>query len=599
MTPKEKMELLPNSPGVYRFLDADGKVIYVGKAKNLHKRVSSYFRPPEQLNIKTRTMVSKAADLMHTVVDSEQDALLLENNLIKKYQPRYNILLKDGKTYPWICVSNERFPRIYITRHLVKDGSKYFGPYGSALHARQLTELIQTLFSLRDCKHKFTEESIAQGKVRPCLKYHIGRCAGVCNSAIGEGDYGERIKSAVSILNGDVAPLIREYTEKMNAAAAVLDFETAEQYKEKKQLLEEHYAKSLVVSPSLTKVDVFSLICDDADCFGNFMRIQNGAIIQSLSLELKTRIEEEPSEVLSTFIGEICSKYGDLSKEILVPFMPDEVPENHEIHIPERGDKLKLMELSRKNAEALKTSAMQQEAYLRPDEHQKKIVERLRKDLGMSEDPVHIECFDNSNIQGTNPVASCVVFTNCKPDKKEYRHFNIKTVVGANDYASMTEVVFRRYSRLLDEGKPLPQLVVIDGGQGQLHFALTALDQLGLRDRIFTVGLAKRLEEVIIPGDPQPLFLDKNSSSLRVLMQIRDEAHRFGITHHRNRRSKGQINSALREIRGIGEKTEIALLQRFKSVSGVKTATEEQLVDAVGRRAANCVLEWRKTITAV
>ncbi|MFB0973901.1 MAG: excinuclease ABC subunit C, partial [Bacteroidales bacterium] len=397
----------------------------------------------------------------------------------------------------------------------------------------------------------------------------------------------------------DVAPLIRECTEKMNAAAAALDFETAEQYKEKKQLLEEHYAKSLVVSPSLTKVDVFSLICDDADCFGNFMRIQNGAIIQSLSLELKTRIEEEPSEVLSTFIGEICSKYGDLSKEILVPFMPDEVPENHEIHIPERGDKLKLMELSRKNAEALKTSTMQQEAYLRPDEHQKKIVERLRKDLGMSEDPVHIECFDNSNIQGTNPVASCVVFTNCKPDKKEYRHFNIKTVVGANDYASMTEVVFRRYSRLLDEGKPLPQLVVIDGGQGQLHFALTALDQLGLRDRIFTVGLAKRLEEVIIPGDPQPLFLDKNSSSLRVLMQIRDEAHRFGITHHRNRRSKGQINSALREIRGIGEKTEIALLQRFKSVSGVKTATEEQLVDAVGRRAANCVLEWRKTITAV
>jgi excinuclease ABC, C subunit len=599
MTPKEKMELLPNSPGVYRFLDADGKVIYVGKAKNLHKRVSSYFRPPEQLNIKTRTMVSKAADLMHTVVDSEQDALLLENNLIKKYQPRYNILLKDGKTYPWIRVSNERFPRIFITRHLVKDGSKYFGPYGSALHARQLTELIQTLFSLRDCKHKFTKESIEQGKVRPCLKYHILRCAGVCNSAISEGDYGERIKSAVSILNGDVAPLIREYTEKMNAAAAALDFETAEQYKEKKQLLEEHYAKSLVVSPSLTKVDVFSLICDDADCFGNFMRIQNGAIIQSLSLELKTRIEEEPSEVLSTFIGEICSKYGELSKEILVPFMPDEVPENHEIHIPERGDKLKLMELSRKNAEALKTSTMQQEAYLRPDEHQKKIVERLRKDLGMSENPVHIECFDNSNIQGTNPVASCVVFTDCRPDKKEYRHFNIKTVVGANDYASMTEVVFRRYSRLLDEGKPLPQLVVIDGGQGQLHFALTALEQLGLRDKIFTVGLAKRLEEVIIPGDPHPLFLDKNSSSLRVLMQIRDEAHRFGITHHRNRRSKGQINSALMEIRGIGEKTEIALLQRFKSVSGVKTATEEQLVDAVGRRAANCVLEWRKTITAV
>ena len=593
MTPREKMEMLPNAPGVYRFLDSDGKVIYVGKAKNLHKRVSSYFRPPEQLNIKTRTMVSKAADLMHTVVDSEQDALLLENNLIKKYQPRYNILLKDGKTYPWICVSSERFPRIFITRHIVKDGSKYFGPYGSALHARQLTDLIQTLFSLRDCKHRFTDDIISGGKIRPCLKFHIGRCAGVCNSAISEEDYNERIKEAVSILNGDSAPLIREFTEKMTAAADVLDFETAEKFKEKKQLLEEHYAKSLVVSPSLTKIDVFSLICDEADCFGNFMRIQNGAIVQSLSLELKTRIEEEPEEVLSTFIGEICSKYGELSKEVLVPFMPDEVPENHDVHVPERGDKLKLLELSRKNAESLKTNAMQQEAYLRPDEHQKKIVERLRKDLGMSEDPVHIECFDNSNIQGTNPVASCVVFTNCRPDKKEYRHFNIKTVVGANDYASMTEVVYRRYSRLLAENKPLPQLVVIDGGLGQLHFALIAMENLGLRDKIFTVGLAKRLEEVIVPGDPQPLFLDKNSTSLRVLMQIRDEAHRFGITHHRNRRSKGQINSALREISGIGEKTEIALLQRFKSVSGVKTATEEQLVDAVGRRAANCVLQWR------
>ncbi|MCI2081719.1 MAG: excinuclease ABC subunit UvrC [Bacteroidales bacterium] len=593
MTPKEKVAFLPNQPGVYRFLDAGGKVIYVGKAKNLKKRVSSYFRPPDQLNVKTRVMVAKIADLMHTVVDSEQDALLLENNLIKKYQPRYNILLKDGKTYPWICVSAERYPRIFVTRRVVHNGSKYFGPYGSVLHARGLTELIHNLFSLRDCKHTFTDETISSGRIRPCLDYHIGRCAGVCNGSISENEYDSRIEKAISILKGEVAPLIREFDGKMKEAAANLDFETAQSYKDKKRLLEEHYAKSLVVNPSITKVDVFSLTGGEDDRFGNFMRIQDGAIIQSLSLELKAKIEEEPSDMLSAFIGEIFSKYGELSREILVPFMPGDDLEGHEVHVPERGDKLKLLELSLKNAEAMKTDAIKQEAYLRPDEHRRKIVERLKDDLGMKEDPVHIECFDNSNIQGTNPVASCVVFKDCRPDKKEYRHFNIRTVTGANDYASMTEVVYRRYSRLLEEKKPLPQLVVIDGGQGQLHSALIALEKLGLQDRIFTIGLAKRLEEVVIPGDPHPLFLDKNSSSLRILMQIRDEAHRFGITHHRNRRSRAQIHSALTDIKGIGDKTEIALLRKFKSVSGVKSATEEQLVATVGRRAANCILTWR------
>lgn len=593
MTPKEKIAFLPNEPGVYRFLDSDGKVIYVGKAKNLKKRVSSYFRPPDQLNVKTRVMVSKIADLMHTVVDSEQDALLLENNLIKKYQPRYNILLKDGKTYPWICVSAEKFPKVFVTRRVVRDGSRYFGPYGSAFHAKNLTELIQNLFSLRECKTKFTDEIILSGKVRPCLNFHIGRCAGVCNGTVSEEEYNARVENAVSILKGESAPLIREFDAKMREAAANLDFETAQAYKEKKQLLEEHYSKSLVVSPTLSDIDVFSLAGDDSDCFGNFIRIRSGAIIQSLSLELKSKIEEERATVLSTFIGEIYAKYGDLSKEILVPLMPEEAIEGHDVHIPERGDKLKLLELSLKNAEALRTDAMQQEAFLRPDEHQTKIAERLKKDLGMKENPIHIECFDNSNIQGTNPVASCVVFTDCRPDKKEYRHFNIKTVVGANDYASMTEVVYRRYSRLLEERKPLPQLVVIDGGLGQLNSALIAMRQLGLEEKIFTVGLAKRLEEVIIPGDPHPLFLDKNSTSLRVLMQIRDEAHRFGITHHRNRRSKSQIHSALADIAGIGDKTETALLRKFKSVSGVKSATEEQLVDAVGRRAANAIVRWR------
>ena len=579
--------MFPHSPGVYRYYDSEGNVIYVGKAKDLHKRVAQYFVPKERLTRKTAIMVSKIADAQYSVVDTEADALLLENNLIKQYKPRYNILLKDSKTYPWICVSADEFPKVFLTRRLVKDGSRYFGPYSSVMHARNMLELFSSLYPIRTCNNKITSDAILRRKFRPCLNFHIGKCKGCCIGAISKQEYGRNIEEIVRLLKGGGREMIQHYKTLMLEAAGKMDFEQAEVYKEKMQSLEKHYSKSLIVNTSMGSLDVFSLVFDAGEAFGNFMRLHDGAVIQSLNLGFKMNIEEEQSAVLSTFISEIESKFGKLSSEVIVPFFPDVEIDGVEFRIPVRGDKLALLELSAKNAKEMRFNALKQREHTDPDDFWQKVLEELKNALGMKELPVHIECFDNSNIQGTNPVASCVVFRNGVPSKKDYRHFNIKTVVGANDYASMKEVVNRRYSRMLAEAPDdLPQLVVIDGGKGQLAFAYEALAELGLTEKLTVVGLAKRLEEVIRVGDPYPLFIDRNSQALKVLQRIRDEAHRFGITHHRNRRSKAQIESALREINGVGEKTEQRLILHYGSVARIAAAPVEELASMVGKDLA-------------
>lgn len=592
--------MLPHSPGVYRFLDSSGTVIYVGKAKDLKARVSQYFRP-NGLNRKTQVMVSKIADIHHTVVGSEADAFLLENNLIKQYQPRYNILLKDGKTYPWICLRNEKFPRVTVTRRFVKDGSRYFGPYSSAMHAHNLLALISTLYKLRTCNMPITDEGVAKGKYKVCLDYHLGKCAGPCVGRMSEAEYGAQIEAIVQILKGNSWSLIKEFERRMKERAAVLDFEEAQQWKEKMELLERHYAKSLIVNSKGINVDVFYVIMEGQDAFGSFLRVHDGGIVQSMNLELKLRIEEDGPAVLGSFISGIYEKLEEYEgqdeghpSEIVVPFLPD-MPEalpGVTFTVPEKGDRLALLELGRKNAAAIKFERLKHEEFVNPEEHSQRIVENLRKDLGMDVPPVHIECFDNSNIQGTNPVASCVVFRDGAPSKRDYRHFNIKTVVGANDFASMKEVVNRRYSRLLAEGQELPQLIVIDGGRGQVNAAYEALSELGLIGKVTLIGLAKRLEEIIVPGDPYPHFIDRNSTSLKVLMHIRDEAHRFGITHHRNRRSASSLVSELDNIPGVGAVSREKLVTRYKTLSRIKSAPYREIVNVIGRRSADSLFSW-------
>ena len=596
----DKLKMLPHSPGVYRFLDSSGTVIYVGKAKDLKNRVSQYFRP-NGLNRKTQVMVSKIADIHHTVVGSEADAFLLENNLIKQYQPRYNILLKDGKTYPWICLRNEKFPRVTVTRRFVKDGSRYFGPYSSAMHAHNLLALISTLYKLRTCNMPITDEGIAKGKYKVCLDYHLGKCAGPCVGRMSEAEYGAQIEAIVQILKGNSWSLIKEFERRMKERAAVLDFEEAQQWKEKMELLERHYAKSLIVNSKGINVDVFYVIMEGQDAFGSFLRVHDGGIVQSMNLELKLRIEEDGPAVLGSFISGIYEKLEEYEgqddghpSEIVVPFLPD-MPEalpGVTFTVPEKGDRLALLELGRKNAAAIKFERLKHEEFVNPEEHSQRIVENLRKDLGMDVPPVHIECFDNSNIQGTNPVASCVVFRDGAPSKRDYRHFNIKTVVGANDFASMKEVVNRRYSRLLAEGQELPQLIVIDGGRGQVNAAYEALSELGLIGKVKLIGLAKRLEEVIVPGDPYPHFIDRNSTSLKVLMHIRDEAHRFGITHHRNRRSASSLVSELDNIPGVGAVSREKLVTRYKTLSRIKSAPYREIVNVIGKRSADSLFSW-------
>ena len=528
-------------------------------------------------------MVSKIADAEYTVVDSESDALLLENNLIKQFKPRYNILLKDSKTYPWICVSAGDFPKVFLTRRVVKDGSRYFGPYSSVVHARNLVEFFHSTYPLRTCNLKITSEAILRGKYRPCLNFHIGKCKGCCIGAISQKEYAANIEEIVSLLKGGGREMIQHYKTLMQEAAMQMDFENAQIYKDKMFSLEKHYSKSVIMNAVVGDVDVFSLIIDSPEAFGNFMRIRGGAVVQSLNLGFKMMIEEEQEAVLGTFIAEIQNKFGALSKEVIVPFLPDAEVDGVEFKVPLRGDKLSLLELSARNAKEMRFNALKQQEHKDPDAYKNMVLESLQKQIGVKELPVHIECFDNSNIQGTNPVSACVVFRDGVPSKKDYRHFKVKTVVGANDYATMKEVVNRRYSRMIEENpEDLPQLIVIDGGKGQLSFAYEALAELGLTDKLTVVALAERMEEVYRIGDPYPMFIDRNSPALKVLQQIRDEAHRFGITFHRKLRSKAQIESVLRSIPGVGDKTEQRLLLHFGSVTRLAAAPLEDIAALVG-----------------
>ena len=592
MTVKEKIALFPHSPGVYRYYDAEGNVIYVGKAKDLHKRVAQYFVPTERLTKKTAVMVSKIADAQYTVVESESDALLLENNLIKQFKPRYNILLKDSKTYPWIRITAEEFPRVLQVRKLVKDGSRYFGPYSSVIHARNLVEFIHSVYPLRTCKHKITSDTILRGRLRPCLRMHIKKCKGCCIGGISRQEYKKNIDEIVSLLKSGGREMIQHYKTLMLEAASRMEFEQAQEYKEKMLSLERHYSKSVVINAEVGDVDVFSLVVDEGEAYGNFLRIRGGAVVQSLNLGFKMMIEEEQEDVLSMFIAEIQSKFGELSKEIIVPFMPQMAIPGVTFNVPARGNKLALLELSVRNAKEMRKNSLNQQERADPEAYKNKLMESIKTQLGMSVLPRHIECFDNSNLQGTNAVSACVVFRDGLPSNKDYKRFKVKTVVGANDYATMKEVVNRRYSRLLEENpEDLPQLIVIDGGKGQLAVAYEALSELGIIDKVKLVALAERMEEVFQVGDPHPLFLDRNSPALRVLQQIRDEAHRFGITYHRSLRSKAQIQSVLRSIKGVGEKTEQRLLNRFQSVARIAEAPVAEIAELVGMKLAQTIHE--------
>ncbi len=596
----DQLTLLPHQCGVYRFLDKNGTVVYVGKAKDLKKRVSQYFTQGKQLSVKTQRMVSQAISLEYTLVETESDALLLENNLIKSMQPRYNILLKDDKTFPWICVKNEIFPRIMQTRTVVRDKSLYFGPYTSTYYCRQLLQLIHNLYPLRTCSLVLTPKAIAAGRYRECLQFHIGRCKAPCVGEETEEIYGQYIHDAIKILKGDITSVRNLLEEQMKDAVATLNFEQAQKYKEQWEALTRYQNKSVIVSPRISNVDVFSLLTDyeSSMAFGNFMRVSEGAVIQSRNVKYKLQIEENRETLLSLFLAEMKEQTGMLSREILVPFLPEAVPGDNRVYVPQKGDKKKLVTLSLRNAQNYKTEQVllleARDKGRSRDVKTRQVLEKLQKDLNMKALPVHIECFDNSNLQGSNPVAACVVFKNAIPSKKDYRHFSIKTVEGPDDFASMKEVLTRRYQRLLRENEPLPQLVVIDGGKGQLSAAFSVLNELKLIPSITVIGLAKRLEEIYLPGDNTPLFLDKNSSSLRLLMHLRNEAHRFGITFHRGKRSAGFARSVLLDVPGIGPRTMEKLLERFGSVKRIAGATQQELSGVIPVKTAEKLKEYLK-----
>jgi excinuclease ABC subunit C len=586
---REKIQMLPNEPGIYQFFDVLGRIIYVGKAKNLRKRVASYFLAKAASNHKLKVMVKKISDIQHIVTLSESDALLLENNMIKKYQPRYNVLLKDDKTYPWICITDEHFPRIFLTRKKTKDGSKYFGPYTSVMTVKILLDLIKHVYPVRSCRLNLSQEAIAVKKYSVCLEYHIGNCKGPCINMQQESEYMESLVQIINIIKGNIGEVVEILTAQMNVAAVNLRFEEAQHLKDKLQRLENYQSKSVIVSPSINNIDVFSLIYEKSVAYSNFMRVVNGAVVQAYTLEMKVCIEEEKESLLSTAIAEVQQRMETLSHEIIVPFKPDTELKNKIYTIPQKGDKLALLQLSEKNVRAYRVEKLKHLEKIDPEKHIDRVLNIIKSDLRLSKSPRRIECFDNSNIQGTNPVAACVVFVNTKPARSEYRHFNVKTVDGPDDFASMKEIVFRRYSRALRERTPLPNLIVIDGGKGQLNAAVQSLKALKLENRISILGLAKRLEEIYFPNDNIPLLLNKNSETLKILMQIRDEAHRFGITFHRDKRSSDFIKSELREIKGIGEATANKLLVEFKTVSAVKTTSQEDLTKVVGKRLAKLV----------
>jgi len=579
-----QIKSLPDSPGVYQYYDRADKLLYVGKAKNLKKRVSSYFTKHHE-NGKTRVLVKKIARIKHIVVETETDALLLENNLIKKYQPRYNVLLKDDKTYPWICIKKESFPRVFLTRNVWKDGSEYFGPYTSVKTVRALLSLIKELYPLRSCAYNLSPDNIRDEKYKICLEYHIKNCKGPCEGLQSEEDYEQDIREVKNIIKGDFKSSLKRFEKLMLDFAARSEFEEAQKIKDKIELLENYQARSTVVNPSITNVDVFSIVSDESFAYVNFLKIVKGAIIQSHTVEIKKKLDEDDESLLTLAIVEIRDRFHSNSPEIYTPFKVD-IGDMVRIKVPKMGDKKRIVELSIRNAKYFRQERFKQIQIVDPDRHIKRIMAQMQKDLRLKVEPRHIECFDNSNIQGSHPVAACVVFRDGKPSKKEYRHFNIKTVVGPDDYASMEEVVHRRYKRLMEEGEDLPQLIVIDGGKGQLSSALKSLELLGLRGKIAIIGIAKRLEEIYYPGDSIPLYLDKKSETLKIIQQLRNEAHRFGITHHRNKRSKGAINSELSDISGVGEKTILALLKNFKSIKRLKNATFAEMEQLIGRDKA-------------
>lgn len=585
-----QIKTLPNQPGVYQYFDADDKLIYVGKAKNIKKRVSSYFTKQHDYG-KTRVLVKKIASIKHIVVETENDALLLENNLIKKYQPKYNVMLKDDKSYPWICIKNERFPRIFPTRRVIKDGSEYFGPYTSMKTVKTLLGLIKGLYQLRTCNYDLTEEKIQAGKYKVCLEYHLGNCKGPCEGLETEEEYHANITAIREILKGNFKDSLQQFRKQMKQYAEDMQFEDAQKIKEKLVILENYQAKSTIVNPKISNVDVFSIVSDETYAYINFLQLSHGSIIRSHTLEIKKKLQETDKELLEIAITEIRQRFNSKSKEIYVPFKVN-LGEEVKVTIPKLGDKKSIVDLSKRNAMYYRMDKLKQIKIVDPDRHTNRIMAQMKADLRLSEEPRHIECFDNSNIQGTNPVAACVVFKNGKPSKKDYRHFNIKTVEGPDDFASMEEVVFRRYKRLLDEDQPLPQLIIIDGGKGQLSSALKSLEALDLRGKIAIIGIAKRLEELFYPDDSIPLYLDKKSETLKIIQQLRNEAHRFGIEHHRNRRSKSALTTELENIPGVGEQTIIDLMKRFKTVKRIANAKLDELEAVVGVSRANKVYNY-------
>ncbi len=585
------LSLLPDSPGVYQFYDKEGLLLYVGKAKSLKKRVSSYFQKDIHVNGKTTVMVKKIADIKTLVVDTEMDALLLENSLIKKHQPRYNVNLKDDKTYPWICIKNEHFPRIFITRQMIKDGSEYFGPYTPVKMINTLLELIGQLYKLRTCSLNLTKENIEKKKFKVCLEYHIGNCKGPCEAHQTEEDYDQTVKEIRQILKGNINLVIQHLKNLMTLQSSQFYYEEAHQTKEKIELLERFKSKSVVVNPSIHNTEVYSIVVEEDSAFVNYLRIMNGSIIQGHTVEIKKKLEESPEELLEIAIADMRTNFNSDATEIIIPFeIPTPIP-GVMFTIPKIGDKKHLLSLSLSNVKNYIRERDLQLEKQNPENKVERLMEKMQKDLRLTEQPRHIECFDNSNIQGDYPVAAMSVFKNGQPSKKDYRHFNIKTVEGPDDFASMEEVIYRRYKRMLDEGQELPQLIVIDGGKGQLSSALISLEKLGLIGKMAIIGIAKKLEEIYYPNDSAPLYIDKKSETLRVIQYMRDEVHRFGITHHRNRRSKGVMKTELSEIKGIGQSTADELLRTFKSVKRIKEASLEELKAAVGLSRATKVFE--------
>ena len=578
---------LPHKPGVYQYFDKNGKIIYVGKAKALKSRVGSYFNQDQQHGAKITFLVKQIANIEVIVVDSEIDALLLENNLIKKYQPRYNILMKDDKTYPWICIKKEPFPRIFSTRNIIKDGSLYFGPYASGRMMHVMLDLIRQLYTLRTCKLNLSVNNIKQKKFKVCLEYHIGKCKGACIGEETEAEYAEYINEIKQLLKGNIHSVKQDLKKQMMDLAANLEFEKAQLIKEKILLLDNYQSKSIVVNTSISDLDIFSIQSDKDEAFVNYLKVINGAIVQAHSVLIKKRLDEKNEEIIAYAILNIRKQFHSNSKEILVPIIPEIELPNVVFTIPQRGDKKKLLELSERNVKFYRLDVRKKRDMIDPNRNVNRILQTMQKDLRMKVMPEYIECFDNSNMQGDHAVAACVVFKNAKPSKKDYRHFNIKTVVGPDDYASMEEIIYRRYSRLLSENQALPQLIIIDGGKGQLSAAMNSIANLGLKGKITVIGIAKRLEEIYFPGDSIPLYLDKTSESLKIIQQARDEAHRFGITHYRKKHQKSIIKSQLGDIKGIGSATETKLLKKFKSVERIKNSSFEEWQNEVGLSKAN------------